>query len=918
MLMSKSISIWILFFFAVGFHSLANFPAEPKGDKDFKSGLDKEDFLISIRAPKSVTPGKYATFILKVSNEFDFPLNLKIAVNKPDSWNLISKQEKVALAIGESQNVVFLMEIDRACEIGDQVVNFNFYDADKDVKLNEQIVTSVENIHKITIRALRAPRYVVSGQEFMVDYEIKNLGNCIEEFSIKSLNANFREKKISLAPNSTHIERVEEKALPNLKGVGYSSFGISVVPSYQEPYINSVNSIKTYPVNVEKSDKYHRFPIAASLIYFGARSAQPFEGNYQVQIKGKGNLDINKRHQLEFTIRAPDRLQIARVGNFDQYSAEYTYVKSRLVKTTFRLGDFSYNLTDLTEMFRWARGAGVTHTRNKLEVGAFINAPRFFSEIEYQYGAYSKYNWTKNWSTQASFMQKNYKLDGASPAFLVSLKNDVNFKNQKLTFEVSQGSRDDKSGYGGLVSYEAAFGRFSLNTYNIYTDKDYPGFYSNSIFSNTSLNYRVGKVSLFTSFFYNESNPEQDTIFTLAPYSINVQNGVSWHPTKEITTQLAYVYRFREDRFPDKQFSFRENGLRYLGSYSGEKWNAQANAELLETENLLILSDDNKATTFDVGANVSRTFWSKLSIGSFGQYLYTNRYSESNQSIFLYGGELGYSIEEYLKVRGSYRNNYLIDEYTTDRTLMDFGVTVNIGNHMLDLTSSHALIRNTLNRTDFFVKATYTYTMGVPLKRKEGLYALDGQVSAKNMDDVAGIVINISGQSVITDKYGHFVIDDLSEGVHYLHIEGGSLGTGIIVDDEVPIEVIISPDENNRVQFNVVRAGNITGIIIFNKTQVEEFRKESLPLFIVKASKGDVEFLTYTDAKGAYRFTNLAPGEWVIRIVGNQDPTFNVLRNNIPVMVKSTKTEKVDFEMKKVKRKIKFSDKVLDLSIKKD
>lgn len=913
--MNKSIFIWILILLALGYQSFAIFPV---GEKNDPSELEKDDFLISIRAPKTVTPGKFATFILKVSNEYDFPLNLKVSVDKPNSWNLMSKQEFVNLSVGESQNVVFLMEIDRACEIGDQVVNFNFYDINNDVRLNEQIITAVENIHKILVRPLNVPRYVVSGEKFTVDYEIKNLGNCVEEFSLRSINSSFRDKTISLAPNSVHIEQVEERALDNLKGVGYSSVGISVVTTYQKEYINSVSTVKTFPVNQKKSDKYHRFPIAASVIYFGAQTSDPYQGNFQVEFKGRGNLDMNARHMLDFTVRAPDRLQISRVGNYDQYSAEYTYVKSRLVKTSVRVGDFSYNLTDLTEQYRWARGVGATHTREKLEVGAFVNSPRFFSEIDFQYGTYAKYALSKKWTTQASFMQKYYNVDVTTPASLISIINKINLAKHKIEFEISQGSRNGVGGYAGLMAYQTAIGRLSFSTNNIYADKNYPGFFTNSILSNTTLNYRINQLGFFSSFFYNESNPQQDTIFTVAPYSINIQSGVSWFPNREISSRLSYVYRFREDRFPVKKFAYRENGIRYLASYQNNTWNAQINGEFLQTENLLILNDNNISSSYDFGGRVSKTFFTRLTVGTFGQYLYTNRYSEDNQSIFLYGGDLGYSLDNKLKVRGSYRNNYLIDEYTTDRTLVDLGLNLILGPHMFDISTSHALIRNTVDRTDFYIRAKYTYFIGVPLKRKEGLYALDGQINSKNNEDVGGIVINIDGQAVITDQYGHFLVDDLPEGVHYLHVEGGSLNTGVIIENETPIEVFIYPNENNRVQLNVVRSGTVKGKVNFSKTQMEEFRKEQLPIFIVKASKGNSEFLTYSNTKGEYRFSNLAPGQWQIRIVDAKSTDFVLTQNNIQVNIQSGKTEEVDFEMKKKERKIQFSDKVLNLNIKKD
>jgi hypothetical protein len=260
----------------------------------------------------------------------------------------------------------------------------------------------------------------------------------------------------------------------------------------------------------------------------------------------------------------------------------------------------------------------------------------------------------------------------------------------------------------------------------------------------------------------------------------------------------------------------------------------------------------------------------------------------------------------------------LLEEYTTDRTLLDASVNVDYGQHKLELVASQALSRNTVSNTNFFFRARYTCQIGVPTQRKEGLYSLDGQVKAANPKDAAGIIINVGGQSVITDEYGHFVINDLPEGIHYLYVDNGSIAPGLVTDIETPYELFIYPNEEHKLIFNVFRGASVSGKIDFVRTKVEEFRNEALPIQIVKASKGDLEFLTYSDKNGAYEFKNLVPGKWQIRIVTNKGVDYSITDNNQHIDLNASEESEVNFEMKKKQRSIKFSDKVLDLNIKKD
>ncbi len=888
------------------------------GDPSSGKSVDKDRLVIPVKVPETVVPGKFSSFILEVNNPFEHDLELTLSVNMPSSWHLLSKNEKIVLNPKEKRNVIFLVKIDRVCEVGIQEISFAFKNTEYDFKVEETYQTEVENVRNVIINILRKPRYITASDDYQVDFEIRNLGNCDEEILVSSLNGQFQKKKYQLPPRGTILISVENRSIGSLKQISYITAGLIVDVGYQTEQITITAPIKAYPDKTTKTDKYHRLPIRLGATYIGAQIGEEgFNGGYQLEAVGSGYLDQNKRHQLDFTVRAPNRFELARVGTFDQYSAEYTYHKNRLNKTTVRVGDFNYGLTRVTELQRFARGVGIAQTIGKLEVGGFINSPRFIGDIDFQFATYGAYQIDSVWQTKVSYMQKIYA-DSADNAHLISFQNTWQLKKHAISLDLSPSIQNGNIEYGGSIIASGSVGRFAYTTSNIYASPEYAGYFSNSLISNSNLNYKLGKLNLVASLFYNESNPERDTLFTVAPYSVSYQGGVAYSISKNWNTRLTYISRAREDRFPQRKFAFRENGFRYFLNMNKKNTQAQFIGEILQTENLLITADDNTSTTYLAALDVSQKLTRGLSINAFTQYFYTNRFSLERESLLFYGGGISYNFKRFLRLNASYRNNYSLDEYAIDRTLFDLRANVELGNHEIVFSGSSALVRRSINRQDYFVSVGYYYRLGAPLKRKEGLYAINGQVNAVNPKDAAGIILTIAGQTVVTDPYGHFVINDVPEGVHYMYIDNGSIKSGLLPDIDYTSEVFVYPKDQNTVVFNLVRGASIKGNLNIQQSQSEKLNKEPLPIKIVKITSGNREFLTYSDAKGNYNFANLVPGKWVLRVVNAEEGGYTIVENNKTIDLKPADKGTIDFEINKNVRNIKFSKEPININIKKN
>jgi hypothetical protein len=882
--------------------------------------IDRDDLIVSVRAPKTVIPGQFETFILELSNDYDFDLHFKVTVDKPRSWRFLSPVEEVHLAPGETRNIIFLLDIDRACEIGQKTIRFEFFDEEHDVRIVESVVTSVENIHQLEARAIRHPKHLMSGQAFEVEFIVRNLGNCYEDVKVSSESGTPNISEILLPPNSTYHVKVTQQA-PKVSHVGFVGTNIVLETDSSMKPLRERVSLKIYPKITKRTDPFQRFPVDVSLIYYGAQTNKPYEGGFQYEVEGQGHLDRSGYHHLYIKSRGPNRFNIARVGNFDQYTAVYTLQRNRFPITRVLLGDYAYNLTPLTEMYRWARGAGVSQEYEKFEFGAFYNQPRFIPEIRDQFAGWGKFKLQPNWSIQLNGMNRNY-VNGQN-AQLASLRTELKIKNHEIKAEYGVGAVAGETGTG--ANFELAGGieklGISYSTQNIYASQYFPGYFTNSLFSNSNIRYRSGRFMLNAGYSYNDANPSQDTILSAAPYSTTAMFGATYFVRKGLRINVALLNRAKEDRFTPKRFSYRENAVRYIMTYNDKLWNIRLDGEFAQTQNLLTNSD-NFSTTYNIRGRADRFLTRGWAIGGFTQYLYTNRYTADRQRYLLYGVNATLRPMSKVSLVASLRNNYLIEEYTNDRSLLDLQLRARHKNHQLLVGVSHALIRNTVDRKDFFINARYTVRINTPLRKKVGLYSLTGTIKASNPRDAQGVIVRLAGQSVMTDDYGRFEFNDLPVGIHYLHIDMGTLDIGLTTSVETPLEVEIMPKDRNYISIDLLRAGTIEGKIEFKMPPREMPSGEmGYPLRVVKATMGERELLTYTDDQGNYSFKQVLPGEWTVRVVENtpNDNVWTVTENNKRVNIGPARKEQVDFEIKKRERKIQFkSQQSIDLKIKKE
>ena len=146
----------------------------------------------------------------------------------------------------------------------------------------------------------------------------------------------------------------------------------------------------------------------------------------------------------------------------------------------------------------------------------------------------------------------------------------------------------------------------------------------------------MDKISFQVNGNYSNSNPNLDTVFSVAPISFFMSAGVLGKFTKHFDMQVLGVYREKTDRLASKNFDYTENRVRLTMGYKRGKISSRFLTEAGNTTNKLTVGS---AQSFGYDAQLQLSYRPKPNfwISSFTQYLNNNRFTQETEKYLLYG-----------------------------------------------------------------------------------------------------------------------------------------------------------------------------------------------------------------------------------------------------------------------------------------
>jgi len=854
---------------------------------------------------QNLEPGTNNTVVFRIFNDYNKLISLDAVINQPENWQVFYNR-----SIDIESNSVTILPISI---IVPQNTPPGLYQLDLEISNKElnyreslNIDTHILKRIDIDVRVVNAPKIAMAGKEILADFSIYNKSNSPRKIFLESTKGFINgAKNLTLDQGETKIINVfydtDYEVNQTINKLIDLTASTGPYEASDKVYVTLIPS-KKY-----KTDKYHRLPTSASVMYLHRDYGNYIYDGGQIDIHSYGALNPDGDKYLEFRARGPDQFDNSILGLYDEY-----YVRYLSKNINIQLGDDNFSLTPLTEYGRYGTGLLAEYSDTTNHFGFFYMQPRFYPDFKEELAAYARYNLDNVNSIGVSFLQKTVK-GVEEPVHLYSAQYSINpIEYLSMDVEYSFGKATEETGHGFSIELIGELNNTHAMLQLIDAGEYFPGYYNNTRYLNGSIQHIINKkIKLFTNFHEDESNAQRDTLYGVSPYSKYLVGGATLTYRNNDYLNIYIGARERKDRMSLQKFHYTENFSRISLVNIFNKFQTNLNFEFAGTKNI----QNNTKGNSQKGALILRFKPShKLNISTYIQYYNTFRYSEDKSQEIIYGGETSFNFNNFTSLNMSFQNAHNIEEYYRDRSLFDLRFSKYFKKqHQFELTWSEALKQKQVDNRDTYIGLKYTFHFGIPLKKTKDLGSLRGRLINNGVKDIANVALNLGGRIQVTDEDGVFVFNDIPAGEHYLYLDNTSLNFNDIPSIKMPMLVNITQNELNDIQIGLTKAASISGNVRldFENLQNEKLTDDIPALsdknVIVEIKLDDEIHRTIINLNEEFNFLGLRPGEWQLKVYHNSlGNNYTIKNSEMIINLLSGETSSVNIDVTKKARRIRF------------
>lgn len=897
---------------------------EPNGDKilivdkdhqiiETENNTDMEllDASLIENGVKEIIPGSSINLVIMLTNNSKTAKEFHLKITAPEAWSLLNDYSSVMVGKNSKKIKVLSFYIQESTLVGTDTIKVEVFNKmnSKMVKLLK-IPVLIKPRYEIAIETLPTQDYVFAGDSLIVHFRVRNLSNLEIDINTKvTTETSVEDKMLSIKPDSYANMRIPFSTKKDILIYTRKSVHLTAtIVGKPEVSVTNSFSFDVIPSITQKFDAYDRIPISIrSLAISDERNGEKRFG-YMFDISAKGMISPNKKRMVEFRVRLPDKEGNPVFGLNREYFAKYSSNHLNIV-----VGDHNYRLTDLTESSRHGQGVGVENIFKKLMLGAFLNYPKYYPNVTQVYSVYSSYFPTKNFKINLGYLNKTFITNSIVELLTVSGTTNLT-KWALLDFEYANGMENDKtsSAYKGSLKLSGS----KIRTYFNYTmaDKDFPGYFSNSKYLSAGISTSIiPKSNISASYELNHINSALDTIYSNAPLSTNISFLAMFRIKKVNSLGFAVYKRKREDRFEQKLFNYEEYTGRITFQNRIKRFALNFYGEMGKINNLLVYKEGELTTVYKSYLSMDYKVSNSFSLDVFANYQGGQYYKTRDLKSIYYGASLDAIFWKKLSIVFEYQNNYEMEEYYKDRSLISSRISLAMNNkHEFGLSANYNLTRNTLNNKELSVALSYNYIINVPVAKKKDICSLKGRVINKGVENIEGIIFTLSGNIAHTDKNGFFEFPIVKTGIYYLLMNDAITGLNTIAETPGPYKIEILPGETKVFEIVLTKSSRITGKIIIQEDSNINSReyipvKEQLGNLIIEISKGNEVYRVFSNKTGYFNFEDLRTGVWQLKVYDKGIPSgYQLVTKELKVELSSGEVKIVEVLIKKEVRKIKF------------
>jgi len=869
--------------------------------------------ITHVPAPDTLMPGDYLTLVFKTNRTAD---SLTGRLILPEEWHLLSQMQ---VPSGNGRNFYYSVASKSNSRAGLYPVKFRVFRRG----LPEDSCTAevpVREVSRLEIVSVSSPPYAREGDTLYTEFVVHNLGNRAEQLRISGIGG---EPEGDTA--TAHLEPGEnagvrlKRIIPHTTQTSWSlSQALSVaVEGRPEPYRKYIQ-VPVYASRPKKTDLYLRFPVEAGASFLQYRAGDITYSGYQYFVNGKGHLDFEKKHILDFTLRGPSQRTFPVLGNYDHYSMTYAY-KDRFSITA---GDYYLAFNNLMELGRYGRGVQAEGRVKNFGARAFYQKARLFPVQRDSYGgAVSLF--LRNGEISASYFSKNAFLRRQwLTTQMIGLSSRVRSRTVSWEMEGSLGRTLGQYDMGVFNRFNYRYRRFTVDNNLIYTGKNYFGFYTNSRLLVSSMGYSFGrKAGIGFNHHYSLVNPGLDiNVFNTSPFTNTFMTYFTFSPHTAHRFFLNYSLGDRKDRQKPATFDYHENLGNFSYAFDGRNMRLTQQARYGYTRNNLVENEGMMPARRTYASGLVQPafrLWGQVWLGGFAEYQYTSRFSEQDrlQHLFFWGGNLNVYQNRVFQLNLMYRNSYAPDELYQSRSYLNASAVLDLKHHRLALQGGNVYHPNPelRDQNTLFFSVTYTLKLNAPVARRKNTGRVTGKVLGLYPDiGREGMLIRLGDKEYLTGPAGTFSFNDLAEDRYLLTLQRTQTADGVVPLVKIPMEIVVRKDSVSYLEIPFSKTGGLKGRVKLT----EEDSPQKRPLILLKLYNDETSFLTDLKEGNGFSFKEILPGTWKLKVI-LQDSGYEAEIEEQAVTIVPDETGEIELVIRARERKIFFSNQNFQISLKK-
>ena len=794
---------------------------------------------------------------MQLTNHCIDTLWFKPAAIAPKNWTLIQSQNELFILPQSKRNFTVIASSSSYTPAGKYHFDLGIELLKNDLRFSVHDSVTVSSRTQIIAYPLRYPRKISNHSgATLVQFAVENNGNTTEAMEVFLLGNGGREN-IELTPG----EKQEfEFTIEPPKGISSGDVQVGCVVNLvsNKQQVTAIRNVEVYPsvIKADYSTNLSKVSVKQGATYM----EQGFGPVVRTNTVLRGQFGQRARNQVHSNI---SNMMVFSNGNFNQ-------------NTQFDVGK------------SWNRGF---HTA-KVGMGMYNPRTSFFFRLPRNFiGGKLEYD-NKTFDTEILALQKIQRtpMDTVDQLFnhhiaqsigLIKVENSLTYFTSKGNTHFLNGAKanlkykNNLKASAGMNHYDALdmshvafegsfFGAvkgFSIGGDLFQSPENFTPRNSNINMYNGYMNQRIGQHSFGMNASYFDQNISADK--NSSRYTIGGNAFVQIFPKTSLSTN-ASLYS-------------SEN------IYAGEIFTADITSyqaiftRKLSQGNNLVISGRNQITDMKANGFLNRREAGVSYQTSFRSINLSSSY-RFEQTLGLLRNRVDLTARYQINPRFSLRSQWgyslqpsmRIPQFFTARNMLSY----RYGKSQFSLMVNNAFNQNAPNVLT--IQTSGSFDLYIPRKTDLALKNLSGEVLDIDGKPVPNILLNVAGQSVITDKHGKFMVHTVNTDSVSVIIDRKSLPFGAQPTHGFN-QTVYTFDKHSHLTINLFKTARILGKVHVKRNSTLQTLRPDFSKFTVIISNGDERIVRNLKVDGSLSISGLRPGEWKARIK-LKDPTYKAFK----------------------------------------